>query len=352
MDFFHIVSFLPFLFSTASGQFNAPAVELNRQPLNGIYLTSATIVSERGRNIVDEFARLGGNMIVFDIQSGGKLAYPSNLPLSVELDNRANLIPDLSVLIRQLHDKGFYVVTRFVLFKNGFLASKKPRWVLKRRGTQSVFVNRDGPVWLDPGNPELRDYLTEVSRELILNGADEVQFDYVRFPEAGKGGYIGYSYTGENNFSRVQTITDFVAQAASEIHALGAKVSVDMFGIVVWDNVSGRIIGQNVPELAQHVDAIYPMPYPSHFGPGWGGHRNPADEPYFFVQETTKKFLEQASGTQAAIRPWLQGFAMRVSRFSQDYIREQIRALFDIGVNQFAVWNAANNYTVTFQGLR
>ncbi len=112
------------------------------------------------------------------------------------------------------------------------------------------------------------------------------------------------------------------------------------------------MIGQNIGELAKHIDAIYLMPYPSHFGYGWGGHKNPADEPYFFVQETTKKFIEQTQGTGVHIRPWLQGFMMRVTRYGPNYIREQVRALRDIGIDEFAVWNAANNYDVSFKGLQ
>ena len=95
---------------------------------------------------------------------------------------------------------------------------------------------------------------------------DEIQFDYVRFPEGGKGGYVGYSFTGDSAMTRDQALTSFVAEISESLHAMGVKTSVDVFGIVVWDNVSWKVIGQNVTELAKHVDAIYPMPYPSHFG--------------------------------------------------------------------------------------
>ncbi|MBI2453741.1 hypothetical protein HYV58_01015, partial [Candidatus Peregrinibacteria bacterium] len=175
--------------------------------------------------------------------------------------------------------------------------------------------------------------------------------DYVRFPEGGKGGYIGYSFTGDDVLTRDQAITQFVGELSGELHSLGVKTSVDVFGIVVWDNVSWKIIGQNIHELGKVADFIAPMPYPSHFGPGWGGHRNPADEPYFFVQETTRKFIEQTYDTPAKIRPWLQGFAMRVSRYGPNYIKDQIRALADIGINDFTIWNARNDYRMSFPAL-
>lgn len=349
MGFFYLLAFLPFTLGSSQP---AAIPEMN-VPLHGIYLTSQTVGSAKGEAVVDEFAKLGGNMIVFDIQdAAGRFAYPSNVPISIELDNRKDQIKNLSETVRKLHEKGFYAVARFVLFKNGFLAKRKPAWTLKRKGAKSTFVSRDGPIWLDPGNPELREYLIDIGREVAMAGVDEIQFDYVRFPEGGKGGYIGYTFTGNDVFTRDQAMTDFVSEISKELRYLGTKVSVDIFGIVVWDNISWKVIGQNIAELAKHVDALYPMPYPSHFGYGWGGHRNPADEPYFFVQETTKKFMEQTAGTGVKIRPWLQGFQMRVTKYGPSYIKEQIRGLTDIGIDEFSVWNARNDYRVTFRALK
>ena len=184
-------------------------------------------------------------MIVFDVQdSGGHLAYPSNLASSYDLKNRGTKIADLAATVKRLHEKGFYVVARYVLFKNGFLARARPDWTLKRKGTKSPFVSRDGPIWLDPGNPELKEYLTDVGREIAFSDVDEIQFDYVRFPEGGKGGYVGYSFTGDDAMTRDQALTSFVAEISESLHAMGVKTSVDVFGIVVWDNVSWKVIGQ------------------------------------------------------------------------------------------------------------
>lgn len=350
MDFLSLLAVIPFSFL---GSQNLD-YQIPEKSLQGIYLTSQTVADRAKRDsLTENFSKLGGNLIVFDIQdSNGRLAYPSTLPLSFELENRSEKIADLAATVESLHEKGFYVAARFVLFKNAFLARKKPEWTLKRKGTWNPFISKDGPIWLDPGNPELKEYLIGIAGEVALSGVDEVQFDYVRFPDSGSSSFIPYSFTNDNLYPRAKTITKFVSEAASILHFLGVKVSLDVFGIVVWDNVSWKVIGQNVSELAQSVDVIYPMPYPSHFGPGWGGHRNPADEPYFFVQETTKKFIEQTVGTDVKIRPWLQGFAYRVSKFGPNYIREQVKALHDIGVDEFSVWNARNSYEVMFAGLR
>lgn len=347
--FFNLVALLPFtLFFPQLAEPQA----IPQKPLKGIYLTSQTVVNKKGDILLQNFSKAGGNFIVFDIQnSAGRLAYPSNLPISLELGNRDAQIADLPALVKKLQNQGFYTAARFVLFKNGFLARRKPEWALKRKGTTRPYVSREGPIWLDPLNPEAKEYFIDIARELASAGVDEIQFDYARFPEGGRGGYIGYSFTSDDAFTREQAITNFMAEIAEELHYFNVKASIDVFGIVVWENISKKVIGQDITELAKYVDAIYPMPYPSHFGKGWGGHRNPADEPYFFVQETTKKFVEQTKNTGVKIRPWLQGFALRVSRFGPNYIKEQIRALNDIGIEEFAVWNARNDYWATLKAL-
>lgn len=351
MNLIALLTLLPLSFSSISPEMLPPTLPT---PVHGIYLTSQTVGG--GKNLdslLDEFSKLGGNMVVFDVQdSNGKFAYLSNVPTSIEIGNRKDQIKNLSATVKKLHDKGFYAVARLVMFKNGFLAARKPEWTLKSKWSKSTFVSRDGPIWLNPGNPELKEYLLDIGRELAFAGVDEIQFDYVRFPEGGKGGNVGYTFTGDGSLTRDEVLTNAVAEIAGNLQFLNVKIGMDIFGIVVWDNVSWKVIGQNIRELAKYVDVLYPMPYPSHFGPGWGGHANPADEPYFFVQETTKKFVEQTAGTGVKIRPWLQGFAMRVTNYGGWYVQDQIRALNDLGLDEFVVWNAANNYAVTFSGLR
>ena len=91
------------------------------------------------------------------------------------------------------------------------------------------------------------------------------------------------------------------------------------------------------------------MVYPSHFGPGFGGHKNPADEPYYFTWRTAQYFTDFAKGTGVAIRPWLQAFMYRVTiTYNGKYISEQMRGSFDAGGDGFVLWNAGNGYDVAW----
>jgi hypothetical protein len=56
-------------------------------------------------------------------------------------------------------------------------------------------------------------------------------------------------------------------------------------------------------------------------------------------------------GHRCAIVPWIQGFGWGTHIFGPGYIRVQIQALKDEGINNYLVWNASNAYAVTFQAL-
>lgn len=333
----------------------AQSVEFTALPVDfkqnwGVYFTASTAVNSRGLDLAQQIKNKGSSIIVVDMQyGGGRLAYPSKIPLSVKLGNTGNLIKDPYKLVADFHNQGYYVIVRYVLFKQWHLTHAKPEWSLKNKWNDKPFTSQGGLTWLDPGNPELKRYLTDVILEITDFGFDEIQFDYVRFPEAGRGGKIYYTFTGDPQKTRDQVITDFVKEISEILHFISVPVSLDLFGIVVWNDLDWRLIGQNVPELAKHVDYLSPMPYPSHYSPGFLGCRNPAVCEYKIVKETMEKFLMQTYETGVRMRPWVQGFAMKVPRFGPRYIESQVKALRDIGIDQFLIWNASNNYWAVFK---
>ena len=319
----------------------------------GVYMTSITAASDYGKELTADLKSAGGNMVVIDIQDGNaRLSYASSVPISAELGMQGETFSDLSGLVRSLHLRGFYIVARFVAFKQPHLAQTKTAWALKDRSTGAPFTARDGLVWLDPSNPELIDYLLAVSLELADMGFDEIQYDYIRFPEAGARGYIGYAWQ-QSEKDRERVITEFVTTAAAALHEKGVKVGLDVFGVVAWnDGYDGKIIGQNIADLSRVVDAIYPMIYPSHFGDGFSGIKNPAGQPYYMVSESTKKFLALMRGGRAVVRPWLQGFVYRVPNYGTWYVEEQMKALEDLGIQEYVVWNAGNRYTESLPAFK
>lgn len=96
-------------------------------------------------------------------------------------------------------------------------------------------------------------------------GFNEIQFDYVRFPDRTysyeKSGEISMQNTyGEE---KAQAIQKFLMYASDEIHSVGAYISADVFGESAHNYVTGY--GQYWPAISNVVDVISAMPYPDHF---------------------------------------------------------------------------------------
>lgn len=316
----------------------------------GIYWTGYTAGSTNGQKQADMLKFSDGNTIVFDVKEvEGMLFYDSKVPLAKEIGAISKRISNIRKLVKNLHNRGFYVIARQVLFKDHTLANARDKdFVIKTLVGGKPWANHEGLWWVDPSHPEVVQYNLDIVREVASFGVDEIQFDYIRFPALG-GATEDVKYWYQDHPSdlkiREDVIVDFLRRAREVVADFDVALSADVFGVVAWnDGVDGKIVGQDIKRMAYYVDAIYPMIYPSHFGPDFASQPDPANQPYFFVQKSAEKFLVLVTGTNAEIRPWLQGFTLRVNNFGTSYIQKQVDALKDIGVLSYMIWNAGNKY--------
>ena len=310
------------------------------EELRGIYLTGPAcgVSSVLGR--VDRFIAAGGNAVVFDAKDiDGGVSFYSRHPLANWGRNRsAPVISSLSDMLRRFDKRGLYTVARIALFLDGELGRSRPDLALQD-STGAAWTER-GCVWMDPAQPEVRDYNLALAGELARAGVDEIQFDYVRFPTNGWRGDWQGDLT-QTALRRRQVISDFLAVARDTLDQYGVKISADLYGIMAWGRVADlALTGQHVPTFAAHVDVICPMIYPSHFGPGFEGRKRPGDDPEYFIGEGTRRFRELVAG-QAEIRPWLQAFSYRVTNYDSEYIAVQISAARQSGSTGWCLWNPA-----------
>ena len=90
--------------------------------------------------------------------------------------------------------------------------------------------------------------------------------------------------------------------------------------------------------------------YPSHYRKGAYGVPIPDAEPYKIIYKTTIDSINRNENINnpAMIRPWLQDFTARWIKghitYTDKEIREQIRALNDLGIHQYLLWSASNRY--------
>lgn len=319
----------------------------------GIYVTRTSAGTERVFSLVKQMKPMGLNTVVFDIKDmDGILAYESKVPLAVKTRSfgRNPSIRDVPKLVDRLHQQGIHVVARIALFHDSFLAQHAPYLALQSKSGRP-WREKGKLAWLDPNNREVREYNLGITKELLAMGVDEIQYDYIRFPAMGAVKDIAYSFDPLNT-PKHAIITHFMKEAYQIVHPTGALLSLDVFGVVAWDEgIDVKHTGQRLEDLAKYADVISPMVYPSHFYPPFFGHKYPADEPYFFVNEGVLRTAKKASGSNIVVRPWLQAFKFMVHNYGPDYVTKQLKGAADASATGYLLWNAGNEYGMAFKGV-
>ncbi|MBU0578260.1 putative glycoside hydrolase [Patescibacteria group bacterium] len=312
--------------------------------VRAIYLTASTVASNRFEEIIDTLIENGGNAVVIDIEhGGGQLAFePKNEFLKTI--NPGSTTNNYEEVVNYLHKKGVYAIARQVVFNDPYMGVRRSDWRIEYKWGGGLYDYR----WLDPSKPGVQYYNLMIMEELAQHGFDEIQFDYIRFP-ATNHYYLDYAYD-EENFDNSDVINYFLERARKIADEYDVLLGVDTFGAVVWGDVDWKVVGQSIPEMAEIVDVIYPMTYPSHYSPGFYGYYNMYYEPYDIVHDSIERFVEQAAGN-AEIRPYIQGFTLRAYNFGEEYVADQIQAGYDAGATGFAIWNAGNSYTYSWSSV-
>lgn len=289
------------------------------------------------------------NALVIDVKGDrAMIPYKSSIPLASEVGaQRIILLKDMAALIKSLREKGIYTIARIVVFKDNLLAQKMPELAVKNQKGE-IWRDRENLAWVDPFKKEVWDYNINIAIEAAQYGFDEIQFDYVRFPDSGAPRFSMPS-TGEN---REKAISGFLMEAKRRLMPYNIFVAADIFGYVCW-NLNDTNIGQRLEDLAPHLDYISPMLYPSGFQFGIPGYRIPVAKPFEIVYLSLKRAQERKQFPSIRFRPWLQAFrdyAFDRRYFKENEIRGQISAAEKFGSHGWMLWNPSNIYSP--DGLR
>ena len=288
------------------------------------------------------------NALVIDLKGDmGKVAFKSSTPLALEVGAQNIItIKDLNSMVDDLHAKDIYLIARIVVFKDNPLASAKPELAVKTAGG-AIWKDREGLAWSNPFSKTVRDYNIDLAVEAARAGFDEIQFDYVRFPDAP-----GLAYqmpdTEEN---RVGAISGFLTEARKRLIPYNVFLAADVFGYVAW-NAGDTHIGQKLENLAEVLDYMSLMLYPSGFQFGIPGYLNPLNHPCEIVYLSLEKAKQRTGLPAIRFRPWLQAFrdyAFDKRPFQDEQIRAQIDAADNFGSDGWMLWNPHNIYR---EGLR
>ena len=329
-----------------------PKKETVYKKVKALYLTGWTAGNEDKINyFIDLANKTEINAYVIDIKDDdGYVAYQSQLE-QVKSANTWIQKYNVDSVIKKMHDNDIYVIGRLVCFNDPKFSAVRPDLAIKK-SEGSLYRDNRNHTWLNPYKKESWDYLINLAKEAVNRGFDEIQFDYVRFPSDGNQSLIDY---GVNGIEKHNIISEFLEYAKQQL--VDVPVSADVYGIICESPGDTENIGQYLEITGKNIDAISPMVYPSHYAVGQvvNGvkYAKPDLEPYSVVYNTlikAKERLSKVEGYNAKVRPYLQAFTATwlgngyYQRYGAEQIKQQIKAVYDAGYDEWILWDPANKY--------
>ncbi|MEG4169766.1 family 10 glycosylhydrolase [Microcoleus sp. S13_C3] len=180
--------------------------------IRAVWLDRGTIVAARSEQglaaVFDRLAAAGINTVFFETLNAGYTIYPSQVapqqnPLTVGWD-------PLASAVKLAHERGIELHAWVWVFATGNkrhntligqpssypgpVLSAHPDWAnIDNKGRRQH--PNDGKFYLDPANPEARNYLLRIVSEIANNyKVDGVQLDYIRYPFQDDNANFTYGY--------------------------------------------------------------------------------------------------------------------------------------------------------------
>lgn len=320
--------------------------------VRALYLNSGVVSN------VDAYIKIaknsGINAFVVDIKDNTSPAYPAKAMQEYSITNYNKAINSYETYkkaIKKLKDEGFYVIGRITVFKDSYYAKDHPEDTIKDNNTNSSY-NHDGSYWPSAFKRNVWEYNVKLAIESVQEmGFNEIQFDYVRFPDRTgnleKKGVINFGNVYKED--KAQAIQQFVMYACDEIHKHNAYVSIDVFGESAHNYVTAY--GQYWAAISNVADVISGMPYPDHFS----AHEYGFSEvvwtiPYKLLNLWGNNFVmkrQKEIPTPAIVRTWIQTYDTYKNPkviYDSYMIKEEIKGLYDAGLKGgFMTWNGSSN---------
>ena len=306
--------------------------------VKGIYLNGYHFTNEEKMKKFDEIlTNTSVNTVVLDVKTdNGHLLYDSKI---IEVDELKNerIKYDKNTLKEFKEKYNIYLIGRVVAFQDPIFSKKYIGASIVDLSTNLQY-SQNGQYFLDPSDLKSRNYILNIALEACELGFDEIQFDYIRYPDTS---YKNLKYDQESSFeNRVNNINSFLSNATIELHNIGCLSSADIFGYVL-NSKTDNGIGQYLESIVDTVDFISPMIYPSHYSSGSFGFDKPNNYPYEVITASLNDGLNRGVESRN-LRPFLQGFW-----HSSNGVRLNIKAAEDKGLH-WILWNNSSEYKLDY----
>ena len=327
-----------------------PVFEDNKMPDNvySLYLNGTKSVISKVDDYIAYAKTTNINAFVIDIKDSGVSAYAS--PVMEQMSPTSykkalNSLESYQEAIKKIKEAGFYVIGRITTFKDTYFITDHKEYAISNKDGSAMYHQKS--YWPSAYNRDVWEYNVLLAKEAVeLMGFNEIQFDYVRFPDGlrtkEKNKQVDYKNT--YNETKAQAIQRFLMYATNELHKLNVYVSCDVFG----ESSSGYVTayGQYWPAISNVVDVISAMPYTDHFGDNASYWTNPYN--------TMKNWGKTAAARQKEIpnpaiaRTWITAYNTPywnpTVAYNGEKLTDQIKALYEVGLDGgYMTWNSASN---------
>ena len=305
-----------------------------------------------GGYVIDNYIELakscGCNAMVVDIKDG-YMVYQSDVSkvyCPTAYANAPMTKAEYKESIDRLKEAGIWTIGRIVVFKDSHFAADHPDVCITNNG--------ENLGWPSAYSRLTWEYNVKLAQEAAVDiGFDEIQLDYVRFPENA----YGLSSDGSTDFKnaynedKAEAVQNFCMYASDNIHKAGAFFSVDVFG--ECSNGYITAYGQYWPAISNVVDVISSMPYVDHFGRGVDTWSNQYQTIYNWGVQAAS--AQGQTPNPAITRTWISCYDMPMwdpyIEMNDTILGNQIQGLWDAGVGYggFMTWNGQSDLGIYYK---
>ena len=329
-----------------------PSFEDNKMPdsVYSLYLNAGVLGSI---DAYIEYAKTTKiNAFVVDIVDDSAIGYESEVMKEISptsYSKAINSVDTYKKAIDKLKEAGFYVIGRITAFKDSYYVTDHKEDAISTGGQPFLHNSEYLPsaysrdVWY---------YKVALAKEAVeLFGFNEINYDYVRFPDRMVSIENSVDSHSEYNEDKTQAIQRFVQYATDELHKLNVYVSIDVFG----ESTNGSYTtayGQYWPAISNVADVISGMPYPDHFAANSYGISAPWNNPYELMYNwaTDAMKRQQECPTPAVVRTWVQAYDVMQHvdpngiSYNADNVKKEIEGLYEAGATGgYITWNSGSN---------
>lgn len=318
-----------------------PSFNNNKMPdsVYALYLNAGSNTINNIDAYIDFAKETKINAFVVDIKDNQMPAYPAQVfkefsPTNYE--KAINSYDSYKNAISKLKEAGFYVIGRITVFKDSYYVTDNPEDAILNKSTNSPYLH-NGSYWPSAYDRDVWYFNVALALEAVKEfGFNEINFDYVRFPDRMNSVSNIVELNNVYNEDKVEAIQRFVQYATDVLHEEEVYVSIDVFGETT-NSTYTTAYGQYWPAISNVCDVISGMPYPDHFSAYSYGLAKPWNNPYQLMKYWGSYASDRQTEipTPAKVRTWIQAYDVMkyVDRNGIQYnapeVEAEIRGLYE-----------------------